>query len=165
MLASVADDRRSIAEATAGLGGGRAGAITVDAMRAAHAQADKFIDATSWSLDRSSPELLSAQLQRVIEGYASEAGAVVASSRTVGAQSDHSLAKLGLEFEMQATLPTLLALLLKIEQARRRIFVDRLTVQTAEDGGSAKGTDGQNELAVSLHVAIYAAHRRAMAAL
>ena len=164
MLASVADDRRSIAEAGAGLDMRNGAAETLGAMRTQRAAAETFLASASWNLEGSSPELLSAELQRSVEGYASAAGATVASSRTAGTQTEHGLDRIGLDFELQATLPELQALLARIEQTRPRIFVDRLTVQVAENGGTAKGVDGQSELGMSLHVAIYAAPRRRAAA-
>ena len=164
MLASVADDRRSIAEAGAGLDMHNGTAETLDAIRTQRAAAATFLSSASWDLDKSSPELLSAELQRSVEGYAAAAGATVASSRTVGTQTVRGLAKIQLDFELQATLPALQTLLARIEQSRPRIFVDRLTVQIAENGGTAKGADGQSELGMSLHVAIYAAPRRQAAA-
>lgn len=153
-LTSVAADRARLRDLRAALAGG---AVRADMGTAEHKRAAAFIDALSWRLDRSSPELLSAQLQRSVESLAAAAGASVASSRTRPVQADGGFARIGLDFDIQATLPALQKLLVQIGQARPRIFVDRLTVQAAENGGSARGADGQSELGVSMQVEIYAA--------
>jgi hypothetical protein len=162
-LTSVDTDRTRIALASAALAAGDSGPKQIAALRAAQTRLDQFITTTGWSLDRTSPELLSAQLQRAVDSYASTAGAIVASSRTLPAQADGAFVKIGLDFEIRASLPSLQALLLRIEQAHPAIFVDRLTVQVAEGGGT-RGGDGQTELGVALHVAIYALHRQGAAA-
>jgi hypothetical protein len=163
-LASVAADRARIALAAAELAAGNNGVDQHASLYAAQVRLSNFLTTTSWNLDRSSPELLSAQLQRAIDTDAAAAGAIVASSRTMPEQTEGAFVKIGLDFEIRATLPGLQALLLRIGQARPAIFVDRLTVQVAEGGGTSKGADGQTELGVALHVAIYAAHRQGTAA-
>jgi hypothetical protein len=120
----------------------------------------RFIDRLSWPLDRSTPELLSAQLQRSIEGLAAGAGATVASSRTIPVTAQGGLVRIGLDFDIQASLPSLQALLVQIGRATPRIFIDRLTVQVAEGGIPQKGADGQSELGVGMQVSIDAAPHR-----
>jgi hypothetical protein len=165
MLGSVAADRQRIQVLRAALSEPAAAASQDAALRAAQQRLSRFVDTLSWPLDRSSPELLSAQLQRSVEGLAAGAGAAVASSRTRPAQTEGGLVRIALDFDIQATLPVLQALLMQIDRARPRIFVDRLTVQVAEAGGAAKGADGQSELTVGMQVSIDAVPHRADAAL
>ncbi len=162
-LASVAADRTRIALASAELAAGANGADRRASLRATQASLTDFLTTTSWNLDRSSPELLSAQLQRSIDTDAATAGAIVASSRTMPEQPDGAFTRIGLDFEIRATLPSLQALLLRIEAARPAIFVDRLTIQATEGAGT-RGADGQTELGVALRVAIYALHHQGAAA-
>jgi hypothetical protein len=165
MLASVARDRRGMAEAQSAMADAAGASGQIAVLRSQQARVRGFIEAMSWNLDRGSPELLSAQLQRAVDGYAAASGATVASSRTVPAQTGHGLATIALDFDIRATLPGLQSLLWKIDQARPRIFIDRLTVQTAEGGEGARGADGQVELAVQLNLSICAASRRSGMAL
>jgi len=165
MLASVAADRHRMQLLHAALSEPAATASQALGLRAEEQRLHSFVHALSWSLDRSSPELLSAQLQRSVEGLAAGAGANVASSRTLPVQPEGGLVRIGLNFEVQATLPALQTLLIQIDRARPRIFIDRLTVQVAEGGGPAKGADGQGELGVVMQVGIYAAPHGAGAAL
>jgi hypothetical protein len=149
----VAADRQAIAEAAATFGKGESEAGQGGDLRAQAARLERFADAATWRLDGSSPELLSAQLQRLIEGAAAQAGASVASSRTAPVRIEGPLSRVGLDFDVQATLPALQALLHAIEAARPPIFVDRLTVQRPETGAQA-------DLAIGLQVSIYAARAR-----
>jgi hypothetical protein len=165
MFAAVADDRARLAAAAAVFGADGNSAGRLAAWRKLNGQLDAFIDSATWRLDRSSPELLSAQLQRDVEKDASQAGAVVSSSRTVAARNDGDLTQVGLEFEMRSSLPALQKLLHALGAARPPIFVDRLTAQGNEAGTSSKAADGQNEVGVTLHLAIYAAQHRAGVAL
>jgi hypothetical protein len=161
MFAAVADDRARLAAAAAVFGEDGHSAGKLAAWRKLNGQLDRFIDAATWRLDRSSPELLSAQLQRDVEKDALQAGAVVSSSRTVAARKDGGLTRVGLEFEMQSSLPALQKLLHALAAARPPIFVDRLTAQGSEAGSAGKAADGQSEIGVTLHLAIYAAQHRA----
>jgi len=165
MLDSVARDRRTMAQASSTLSDAAGAASQIAGLRTQQARLAGFIEAMSWNLDLGSPELLSAQLQRTVDSAAAASGANVASSRTAPAQTDRGLTRIGLDFDIRATLPGLQSLLWKIDQTRPRIFIDRLTVQTAESGEGAKGADGQVELAVQLKLSIYAASRRAGTAL
>jgi len=162
-LTSVAADRARLGALRASQADHAGAGEGADMAAAEQKRAAAFVGALSWRLDRSSPELLSAQLQRSIESLAAAAGAAVISSRTVPAQAEGGLARIGLDFDIQATLPTLQKLLVQIGQARPRIFVSRLTVQVAENGGLARGADGQSELGVSMQVGIYASRHPATA--
>ncbi len=143
-LQSVAADRAALAA--------RPPAISA----APSGQLRDFLAAASWHLDGTTPELISAQVQRAVEQSAAQEGASVSSVRAVPAAADHGFTRVSLEFEMAATLPQLQALLHDIAAARPRLFIDRLTVQAPEGGSTAKGPDGQSELAVALHLALYA---------
>jgi hypothetical protein len=171
VLASVAADRERMQHVQAALSEPATGPSQAAALRAEQQRLSRFIDTLSWPLDRSSPELLSAQLQRAVEGLAASAGAAVASSRTLPVQGEEpakaagGLIRIGLDFDIQATLPSLQTLLMQIDHARPRIFVDRLTVQTAEGGGAAKAADGQSELSIAMQISIDAAPHRPDAAL
>jgi hypothetical protein len=151
-FARVAADRATLAAAAA-RGTGVSAARQDGDLRAEEVRLERFTNAATWRLEDSSPELLSAQLQRQIEAAAAQSGASVASSRTVPAQMQGSLTRVELDFDVQASLPSLQTLLHGIEAARPPIFIDRLTVQRPETGA-------QNDLAVSLHVSIYAAPAR-----
>jgi hypothetical protein len=160
ILARVAADREAMAVEHASLTDARAGINESAQLRSDLARVSGFVDSASWDLDRSTPELLAAQLQRAIDNAASAAGAVVSTSRTLPAAQDGGLTRIGLDFELQTTLPSLQTMLLRINAARPRVFIDRLTAQVAEAGDMTKGADGQRELGVTLRVAIYAAKHR-----
>jgi hypothetical protein len=164
MLASVEADRAAMANQRTSLADASNGQNQSAELRSDVARVDGFIDAASWDLDRGTPELLAAQLQRAIENAASAAGAIVSSSRTLPAVQEGGFARIGLDFELQTTLPSLQTMLLRIDTARPRVFIDRLTVHVPEAGDTTKGADGQRELTVTLRVAIYAgAHRHGAA--
>jgi hypothetical protein len=152
LVARVAADRATLAAAAATRATGQAGAGQAVDLRADIARLTRFTGAATWQLDGSSPELLSAQLQRMVEGAAAQSGASVASSRTAPVQVQNALTRVGLDFDVRAALPSLQTLLHAIEAARPPIFIDRLTVQRPEEAAQA-------DLAVSLHVSIYAAPR------
>jgi hypothetical protein len=160
LVARVARDRAFIA-AAALPGGFDAGQASK--LRAQQVRLQNFVGAATWPLDRSSPELLAAQLQRMIESAATRTGAAVTSSRTVPTQLQQSLDRISLDIDVAAALPALQNLLHAIEAARPPIFVDRLTVQRPETGDTKPG-GGEGDLAVTLHISIYAAPDR-MAAL
>jgi hypothetical protein len=160
MLASVAADRAAMAAERASLTDARAGMNETAQLRSDLARVTAFVDSASWDLDRSTPELLAAQLQRTIENAASAAGAAVSSSRTLPAAQDGGFSRIGLDFELQTTLPSLQTMLLRLDTARPRVFVDRLTVQVPEAGDTTTGADGQRELAVTLRIAIFAIMHR-----
>jgi hypothetical protein len=152
LFAAVADDRARLVADAAIFGEDGNSTARMAAWRTTTGRLDDFIDSATWRLDHSSPELLSAQLQRDVEKNASQAGATVTSSRTVAARKDGDL---------QSSLPALQKLLHALAAARPPIFVERLTVQGAEAGSATKAADGQSEIAVTLHLAIYAAAHRA----
>jgi hypothetical protein len=160
LFAAVADDRARLVADAAIFGEDGNSTARMAAWRTTTGRLDDFIDSATWRLDHSSPELLSAQLQRDVEKNASQAGATV-SSRTVAARKDGDLQRVGVQFDMQSSLPALQKLLHALAAARPPIFVERLTVQGAEAGSATKAADGQSEIAVTLHLAIYAAAHRA----
>jgi hypothetical protein len=151
LFAAVADDRARLVADAAIFGEDGNSTARMAAWRTTTGRLD----------DHSSPELLSAQLQRDVEKNASQAGATVTSSRTVAARKDGDLQRVGVQFDMQSSLPALQKLLHALAAARPPIFVERLTVQGAEAGSATKAADGQSEIAVTLHLAIYAAAHRA----
>jgi hypothetical protein len=160
--ALVAEDRARIALAAGVLDGNSALARRLAAETRAAARANAFVQGLAWKMDQASPELLSAQLQRMIETMASSAGALVASSRTVAPVSDKGLERVGLDLDIAATLPALQMLLRDVEAARPAIFVDRLAVQVPESGSLGKAADGQDTLSVTLRLSVYGAGARSL---
>jgi hypothetical protein len=158
----VALDRARIARAEAVLDKDSAlgRRMAVDSRATARAQA--FVHSLAWTLDRSSPELLSAQLQRLVESMAARDSAVVASFRTVAPTTEQGLARVGLELDIEASLPALQKLLHDMEASRPGIFVDRLSVQVPESGSLSQGSDGQDRLSVALRLAVYGVGARTL---
>ncbi len=158
---SAAADRARIALADASLASLRDGAHGAASRRDQDARLRAFVDATAWTLTGSSPELLSARLQQMTEAAAGRAGASVGSSRTMPPAGEQGFTRVGLELDLDATLPALVTMLREIESARPAIFVDRLDMQVPESGSRSQAADGQDKLAVKLLLSVYAAGGRA----
>jgi hypothetical protein len=121
-----------------------------------------FVQEMAWSLDHASPELLSAQLQRMIETAAARDGASVTSSRTVTVQTENTLSRIGLDLDILSSLPALQSLLHDVQAARPAILIDRLTVQLPESGSITTGADGRDQFGVALRLSIYAVDARGL---
>jgi hypothetical protein len=151
LLGSVARDRNRLAQDRALIEAGARDRDAIAGRQAQLAQWDARLQAASWRLDQASPELMTAQLQHLVQGFASQSGAGVASSRAVPVRRVQGGKLLGLEFDLQASPASLRNFLFRIETARPRIFVDRLAVQSPENG-----LGGAEDLSVALHLSIIA---------
>jgi hypothetical protein len=151
LLTTIAQDRAEIAQDAALIRQSGSTQASLTGQKSRLAQWDASIADASWKLGHASPELMSAQLQHLVQGFATQAGASIASFRALPVQIGKRGDMIGLEFEVETSSASLRNLLFSIETARPRIFIDRLAIQAPETGNTA-----QAPFTVTLHLTICA---------
>jgi general secretion pathway protein M len=112
-------------------------------------------ESSRYFLSLASPALAAAELQNTLRELVSKSGATMKSSKSVRTTVESGFQSIGIELELTASTPELVALLRAIARAEPVILIERLLAQVPESGTPALALDGQPAVSVSLRLVSY----------
>jgi general secretion pathway protein M len=129
--------------------------IDIPAIQAELQQLRTKKESSRYFLSSASPALAAAELQNTLRELVSKSGATMRSSKSARTTVENGFDSIGLELELTASTPELVALLRAIARAEPVILIERLLAQVPESGMPALASDRQPAISVSLRLVSY----------